>query len=140
MLDTRRERLIAMLLGVALVTSIACAKRQVSLQPTPLVPAASGSLDVGKDDNGNTTVELKVKHLARPAQLTPPRNAYVVWTQRPGAPARNEGQLTVGDDLDGEFRTVTALRNFDVFITAENSPTAQQPSGPVVFRSTVRPD
>ena len=107
------------------------------LNPTPAVPAATGEVDAGKDNNRNTTIDLKVEHLARPANLAPPRQTYVVWVQVPGGSALNLGVLRVDNDLKGEFKSVTSVRNFDLFITAENDPHVMAPHGPVVLRTTV---
>jgi len=54
----------------------------------------------------------------------------VVWARADGAgSAQNLGALHVDKDLDGTLKTVTPLRTFDVFITAESSPTARAELG-----------
>lgn len=113
--------------------------KKIPLTAAALVPSATGELDVGKDKNGNTKIELKVKHLAQPGRLTPPKAGYVVWIQGSGAEATNEGQLTVNNDLNANLTTVTPLRNFAVFVTAEDDPRgAKAPAGPEVLRATVQ--
>ncbi|HLH42711.1 MAG TPA: hypothetical protein VKV74_06990, partial [Bryobacteraceae bacterium] len=39
------------------------------LDPTQIVPAARGMVDVGHDSNQNTTINLHVEHLARPGTV-----------------------------------------------------------------------
>ena len=102
-----------------------------------IVPAATGSVDLGKDRNGNTELKLNVDHLAKPASLTPPQNNYVVWVQEKDAAAENVGELKVNGKLKGAFQTVTPRRKFDVFVTAESDVTIKAPSGPEVLRGTV---
>jgi predicted small lipoprotein YifL len=110
-----------------------CGKK-VPLTAAPTVPAAAGTLDVGSDQNGNTTFDLRVKHLAKPENLTPPASAYVVWVQPRGEALQNQGQLTVNGDLSGEFKGTTPSKNFDVIVTAENNPQVSAPTGQEVMR------
>lgn len=113
--------------------------KKFPLTAASLVPSASGEVNTGTDHNGNTKVDLKVKHLAKPGRLTPPKVGYVIWIKGPDAEATNEGQLTVNDKLDARFTTVTPLRNFDLTVTAEDDPrNAKSPSGPEVLRVTVQ--
>ena len=107
------------------------------MNASPVVPAAEGHAKFGKAPNGNTSIDLTVKHLADPQKLTPPVNYYVVWL-RPNqdAPAQNIGALTVDKNLNGTLNTVTALHSFDIFVTAEGSDQVQRPTGePLLWTS-----
>jgi hypothetical protein len=101
-------------------------------------PAATGRADITADDNGNTVVDLRVDHLARPENLTPAKNVYVVWFEPRGELAVNQGALRVDDNLSGSFSGRTSHRNFDVFVTAEDNATVKTPSGPEVMRQSVQ--
>lgn len=126
------------LLLVALILALAaCATRTVRLTPSAIVPAADATAKVGTDDNGNTSVELKVEHLAKPENLTPPATAYVVWFEPSGQAAQNQGVLRVDQDLKAEFRGITPYRTFSVLITAEGDPRAMSPSGAVIVRQEI---
>jgi hypothetical protein len=120
-----------------ILAALPAAAEKYHLNPTQLVPAATGDINVDRDDNGNTKLDVKVDHLARPGSLAPARMIYVVWVQGPGGAAENIGELKVGDDLKAELKTVTPLRNFELFITGENDGQVTQPQGPVVMRSTI---
>lgn len=124
---------------LAAVLGAGCGHPAYRLRPATMVPAATGEVKTSRDSNGNTVFELKVEHLAKPGNLTPPRRSYVVWTEASGSAPRNEGQLAVGDDLRGEFRGLTPLRAFDVIVTAEDDPTPSRP-GEEILRATVRTD
>ncbi len=121
------------LVSVALVY----AAKRFPLTAASIVPAAKGSVEVGKDRNGNTEVKLKVEHLANPASLSPSQASYIVWLQDKGSGPENQGELKVNGKLEGTFKTVTPRKNFDVFVTGENDGTVKAPSGPEVLRSTV---
>src|SRR4051812_47460671 len=76
------------------------------LQNAASQPAAEGTLQAGAAKNDNTSIDLKVKHLAHPAKLAKPASAYVVWTQRDDkAPPQNIGALQVDKNLTGTLDT-----------------------------------
>ena len=120
-----------------LAPMLACA-RKFPLTATPVVPGAKGYVDVGQDKNGNTEVDLKVEFLAKPSSLTPPAENYIVWFRQQGSEPESQGQLKVDDNLRGEFKTTTNMKNFDVFVTAENERVPKVPSGPEVLRATIQ--
>jgi hypothetical protein len=112
--------------------------RKYPLTATPVVPGAKGFVDVGKDKNGNTEVELKVEFLPKPSSLTPPAETYIVWFRQQGSEPEAQGQLKVEDNLRGEFKTTTNWKNFDVVVTAEKERAPKAPIGPEVLRATVQ--
>jgi hypothetical protein len=124
--------------GLLGLTSVATGKKY-PLAADPSVPAARGQVDVGRDKNGNTRVEIEVEHLALPENLTPPRTAYVVWFQERGSEPLNQGTLKPNKKLKATFKSVTPLKSFEVFITAESDPTAKAAAGSEVLRASVQP-
>lgn len=128
----------SILIGVLILTGIASAKKY-PLTADKSVPAARGQVDVGHDKNGNTKVEITVEHLAAPENLTPPRTAYVVWIQERGAEPRNQGSLRPNKNLKATFKSVTPLKSFDVFVSAESDLNAKAPSGTEVLRASIQP-
>jgi hypothetical protein len=93
------------------------------------VPAAQGPVKAKSTHNGNTALEVEVRHLALPERVNAGATTYVVWARGLGeAEFHNLGALRVDADLRGTLKTVTPLRTFDVMITAEPSPTAMFPS------------
>ena len=113
------------------------AAKKFPVTAASIVPAAKGSVEIGKDRNGNTEVKLKVEHLANPTSLSPSQDNYVVWLQGKDSGPENEGELKVNGKLEGTFQTVTPRKNFDLFVTGENDPTVKSPSGPEVLRTSV---
>lgn len=112
--------------------------KKFPLTAATTVPAARGDVEIGKDRNKNTEIKMKVEHLAQPESLTPPKSSYVVWLQEKGSDAENQGQLKLNKKLEGNFRTVTPRKSFDIFITAEQDAAAKAPSGPEVMRATIQ--
>jgi hypothetical protein len=111
---------------------------EIQMTPSAGVPAAEGSVNVQKSkDNGNTKLDIKVRHLAKPASLTPSEGNYVVWVRPNGEPATSQGEIRVDNDLNGELKAVTASKDFDLLITAEQSGTANSPTGVEVLHAHV---
>ena len=123
-------------LAIVSATLVYAAKK-FPLTAASIVPAAKGSVEVGKDRNGNTEVKLKVEHLANPTSLSPSQANYIVWLQDKGSGPENQGELKVNGKLEGTFQTVTPRKNFDIFVTGENDGTVKSPAGPEVLRTTV---
>lgn len=128
-------------LAVLLLTISAglCFGKKFPLIAATIVPGAQGTVEIGKDKNGNTEIKLSVEHLAKPESLTPAKVAYVVWLQEKGADPENQGQLKVSHKLQATFKTVTPRKAFDVFITGEEDPHVKSPAGLEVLRATVQP-
>jgi len=133
----KRATLIVLAAALCVMVEAGCGGKKVQMNPATSVPAAQGHADISHDNNGNTIVDLKVHHLARPENLSPPGSVYVVWFQPNGQPAQNQGQLRVDGNLNGEFKTTTPLKNFDIVVTSEPGPTVTAPSGAEIMRQHV---
>ena len=101
------------------------------------VPGAKGTVTIGHDRNNNTTVDMKVQHLAHPSALTPSAIVYVVWIQANGHSAENQGQLVVDDNLNGSFKGSTSYKQFSIFVTSEQSAQVRMPAGEQLLTATV---
>jgi len=126
----------AALLAVAvlvLVTALYAEKdmKNVSTSQT----AAKAKIDVGSDRNGNSDVYIRTWHMARQKDG---RAFYVVWFQpEDGGAPQNAGVIEIDDDAKGAFRTLTPLRDFEVFITVETDRAATAPTGEELFRTEI---
>jgi hypothetical protein len=128
----------ALLCGAVLAVATVGWAKTYHMTSSKTVPAAAGEVNVAKEKNGNIRVDVKVKHLAKPGNLTPPANTYAVWLQQEGSQPQSQGEMKVGDDLNGELKTTTPLKNFNVFITAETDSQTKTPSDQVVLRARVQ--
>jgi len=133
------RKLYAICLTFALFCTIAYAAKKYPMTAASIVPGARANVEISKDKNGNTSLKMKVQHLANLANLTPRAAAYVVWLQERGGNSENKGQLTMDKNLAATFETVTPFKSFDVFVTAEQDPRATGPSGPEVLKATIQP-
>ena len=105
------------------------------------VPSAQGTVTAEETDNGNTHVDVKVQHLAKPGALKDHPNVYVVWAKDPSqhTPVKL-GALKVDDNLKGELETVTPMRQFDLFITPEDTVAVNNPQGKQLLTAYVNMD
>lgn len=132
----RRMRFAAIALAFLLLAGVAFGD-DVKLRPGTADPSAAGKINYHHDRNGNTSMELKVDHLAAPMNLQPAKQVYVVWVQAPGQAPENKGVLKVNRDEKGDIKMTSPHQAFDIFVTAEDSPSVSSPSGPEVLRGTV---
>jgi hypothetical protein len=119
-----------------ILVTTSCAQT-VPFRETPHAPAALGEAKVSIGENNNTRIDLDIRHLAPPQNLTPPKSVYVVWVEAPDGKFANLGQITPGRDRSVEFRAVTPLRVFRIFITAEDRVLAGSPSDQIVLSTDV---
>lgn len=131
------RRRTAWVLLTVLVFAAASWAREDRLNNTGIAPAAEGKVITGTDSNGNTQVEVQVKHLAGAEKLTPPRQVYLVWVQARGKDPELLGALCVNDKLEGTLKSSTPYKDFDIFVSAEDSAQAVTPSSTVVLKGTV---
>jgi len=124
--------------AAALAATPALAEKKVEMKTSSSVPAAEGRAILDHDRNKNVRVTLEVRHLAKPQSLAPAKDTYVVWIQPEGQEANNVGVLRVNDELKGDFRTTTPYKKFDLFVTAEDSPTVSSPSGTEIMRQQLQ--
>lgn len=102
------------------------------------VPAATGTVKAERSkDNGNIKLDIKVDHLARPSSLTPSANDYLVWIRPNGGEAFKQGAIGVDKNLSGELKLETVSKDFDVFITAEQSNSVTSPSSVEVLSAHI---
>lgn len=134
---TRKLAVYACVLVFGLICSAAAS--DIPMTADPSVPAASGKAKLDKDNNGNLRLKLEVEHLAKPGALTPVKQGYVVWIQPRGKEAQNAGTLKVGNNLKGTFEDTIPNADSEVFITAEDNPAAQTPSGPKLLKAQLQP-
>jgi hypothetical protein len=129
-----KRALFTLITVAALLATPALAEKKFDMKTSSNVPAAEGRAIVEHDRNKNVEVTLEVRHLAKPQSLSPAKGTYVVWIQPEGQEANNVGVLRVNDELKGDFRTTTPYKKFDLFVTAEDSPTVSTPSGTEIMR------
>jgi hypothetical protein len=111
--------------------------KKIDLMAGHETPGAHGTVSAKVGPNKNTKLDVKVYSLAQPNSLTPPENTYVLWVQPPGENPKNQGQLIVDKNENAQLHTEVPYKRFKVFITAEQNPQVQMPTGPQVLSADV---
>ena len=131
-------------LGLALIAGLSTAgcmlgpqKTAQPLKSSPEILAAEGVVTATRGANGNTTLVIRVKHLAPASKVAPDAQVYVVWVEPDGGHPQNVGVLTVDSDLQGTLTTITPHTHFKVLITPEPNGQVDSPSHDEVFSSEV---
>lgn len=132
-----RNRNIVLFAVFSLLFTLSAWGREDRLTNTGANPAAQGKVISDNDRNGNTNVEVQVKHMATPESLSPAKNSYVVWIQARGKDAEILGTLRVNSDLEGSLKATTPYKDFDIFITAEENPKPDIPSSLTILKGSV---
>ena len=91
------------------------------LVPRSNVPAATGSVSVKQGDNGNTQLDIKVRHLAEPSKLTPPAGVDIARVRTSDQVTHKIGASRLDSGLNGELKGVTTVNSADLLITPEQS-------------------
>jgi hypothetical protein len=132
-----RHRNTALFLLLSFLLATAAWGREDRLTNTGTAPAAEGKIITDNDRNGNTGIEIHVKHMATPQSLTPARQTYLVWVQPRGKDPELLGAIRVNGDLEGSLKAATTYKDFEVFITAEDNVKPDAPSSTVILKGTV---
>lgn len=117
----------------------ACSKK-VNFSTSTIVPAAEGVVKIKKDDNKNSSIDIKIKNLAEPERLQIPKSVYVVWMVTEDEGVKNIGQLIssksmFSSQLEGTLKTVTSFTPKRIFITAEDTSDISFPGSYVILET-----
>jgi len=135
---THRFMIVA-LIAVGIAAFSCAGSRVLNLTASPDIPGAQGTATISATDDANTKIDLTVEHLASPERVAPGTTVYIVWVRgnESGALPQSLGALRVDDHLKGRISGMTALRDFELYITAEPSQMSTAPTGKTVLSTTV---
>lgn len=125
---------------LALIIALPSCSRKMTFETSRVVPGASGSVKVKKGKNNNYQIEVKTLHLAKPGDLTPPKEVYVVWMNTEDNTVRNIGKIEsssglLSQTLKGSLKATATSKPTSFFITAESDGNTQYPGNQVVLRT-----
>ncbi|GAB2563836.1 hypothetical protein [Spirosoma aerophilum] len=121
------------ILVITLLTLASCSTKMSFLNST-VAPAATGQVNVKKDKNANYSINVRVRNLAEPKQLTPAKETYIVWMESDKDPVKKLGQIKPSSRaLTGSLTATDIGKPINVFITAEDNVDVQYPDGQTVL-------
>ncbi len=132
--------LLPLALAALLVFMLPSCSRKMTFETSQVVPAATGNISVKKSKNTNYLVDVKTTNLAKPQNLTPPKDVYVVWMRTVDNNVRNIGMIKTSSGmfssaLKGELKATATSKPTSFFITAENDGNIQYPGNVVVLQT-----
>lgn len=99
-----------------------------------VVPAATGSVKTKKDKNNNYTLSIDVRNLAEPKNLTPSKEAYIVWMEDGRNTVKKLGQISPSSKvLKASLNATSVSEPTRVFISAEDGIDTQNPEGQIIL-------
>lgn len=118
-----------LLIVTACATGTKSGSSDIRLSSSPRIPAATAVAKADTTKSDNTSVNLKLEHMAEPQKVDPNATAYVLWAKPiNAAQPQNLGGIKVGEDLSGDIQTLTPFKNFRLFVTAEPNPQVLAPT------------
>lgn len=132
--------IISTIILFAIIFSVTSCARKLTFDVSPVVPAAEGTVKIKKSKNENYLVNVKIKNLAAPKRLSPPREVYVVWMQSDRNAPKNLGMIKTSSGLfsstmKGEMDATAINKPTGIFITAEDDGNVRYPGSQVVLRT-----
>ena len=128
-----RQRTAILTLVALAVLASGCAKK-VRFRPLPLAGKGTATAKVELTYDRNNTLEVKLSGVPDPAALKPGYSRYVLWAATPDHQhIVNIGQLRVDEKMNAAINTLTPLRSFILFITAEAAGDVMAPGPDVIF-------
>jgi len=128
-------KILRLALAGAMLLASACT-REIRLAPLPPARGGEATLRVELTYDRNNTLRIQLSNVPDPSALNATYTRYVLWVATPDRQTIvNAGQIRVDENRRAEMQTLTPLRDFIVFITAETRGDVAAPGPDVVFES-----
>ena len=125
--------LILGLIATFTIISFTSCNKEIPFQKSAVIPAAEGAVKVKQDKNKNYAIQVHVTNLAGADRLSPPKSFYVVWMKSEMNEPRRLGRLNSSNKLKASFETVSQIKPYMIFITAEDNDDVQEPGDLIVL-------
>jgi hypothetical protein len=124
------------LLIVALTLLGAGCAKTVRFKALPLAGPGSATAKVELTYDRNNNLEVKLSNVPDPSALKPGYTRYVLWAATADRQhVVNIGQLRVDEKKRADIKTLTPLRSFILFITAEPAGDVTTPGPDTIFEA-----
>lgn len=124
-----------LVLGIVLILSSGCAKR-IRFDALPQARGGKATARIELTYDRNNTLEVQLENIPDPSTLNPQYTRYVLWVASPDRQYTvNIGQLRVDEQKKAAIKTLTPLRNFVLFITAEPQGDSKVPGSDIIFQT-----
>jgi hypothetical protein len=133
---TKQLTLFTAITAFTILTFSSCSHKE-AFTKSVIVPSASGAVKVKKDKNNNYSINVSVRDLSPPKNLTPSKDTYVIWNESRNG-VSNIGQLVssrsfISRGFKASLTAVSPNKPKRIFITAEDNERTEYPSSQVVL-------
>lgn len=140
-LKTQIKNVFAGILATLVIISFgSCAKKTASLSES-FIPESNGNVQIKRDVNSNYVIQINLSDLENVKNLTPAKEAYVVWMVSDQKRAKNIGQIEGANSWltkksKASFEATSPTKPTKIYITAENDITVQKPGKQIVWSTS----
>lgn len=121
---------------VVIVALLSSCSTSVKFPVSRVVPGADITATKKQDKQKNYLIEVTALNLASADRLTPPKNNYCVWIVTDRDRFKNIGQIINKNGKKAVLKTTSPSNALEIFITAEDHPDINYPSGIEITRTT----
>jgi len=131
-----RRNLVSRLLLLGTILLAAGCTRRMQFAPLPAARGGEATVQVELTYDRNNTLLIEMSDVPDPAALNTAYTRYVLWVATPDRQTIvNAGQIRVTEDRSARIQTLTPLRDFILFITAETRGDVASPGPDVLFET-----
>lgn len=121
-------------------SSGSCAKKTASLSQS-MIPESNGNVQIKRDVNSNYVIHIDLSDLENVKNLSPAKEAYVVWMVSDQKLTKNIGQIEGANSWPSKrskasFEATSATKPTKIYITAENDVNIQKPGKQIVWSTS----
>jgi len=130
-----RANLFRLGLAAAILAGAGCARR-IRFDSLPVARGGEATVRVEVTFDRNNTLLVELSNVPDPSALNSAYTRYVLWVATPDRRSVvNAGQIRVNESRSAQMQTLTPLREFVLFITAETRGDVTLPGPDVVFQT-----
>ena len=121
---------------VSLILLTAGCTRRIRFDSLPVARGGEATVRVEVTFDRNNTLLVELSNVPDPSALNSAYTRYVLWVATPDRRSVvNAGQIRVNESRSAQMQTLTPLREFVLFITAETRGDVTLPGPDVVFQT-----
>jgi hypothetical protein len=129
-------KLVSLLLLAGTILASGGCTRRIQFSSLPAAGGGEATVQVELTYDRNNTLLIEMSDVPDPSSLNVAYTRYVLWVATPDRQTTvNAGQIRVTEDRSAKIQTLTPLRDFILFITAETRGDVASPGPDILFET-----
>ncbi|WP_423126426.1 hypothetical protein [Gaoshiqia sp. Z1-71] len=126
------KKILPAILLATIILFVASCDTTVPFLTSSVVPAATGTVKIKKDNNQNYAIKVQIENLAEVERLQSSKQMYIVWMETEHGNAENLGQLNsssgfISKKISASLETVSSFKPVRFFVTTEFNQNVRYP-------------